>query len=96
MILQKWLTTNSRGTAKLTHTRPRMGADDVAIFLEIEIPDALFDKPHLMASIKVPQSAVPSKEITAEVTDNIEEAIKTVTGLEMRVSIATPPEDQSV
>ncbi len=71
-----------------------MSSDEVAIFLRIELPNALFEKPQLIADIKVPASAVPKNEITAEVIDNVEEAIKTATGLEMRVSIVEPPKEE--
>jgi hypothetical protein len=67
-----------------------MNVDEIAILLNLEIPDALFTKPKLIAEIKVPEKAVSQEQITAEVTDNIEEAIKSVTGLEMRVSIVEP------
>ena len=43
--------------------------------------------------MKIPDATVTQETINAEVTDNIEEAIKGVTGLEMRVSIVEPPEE---
>jgi hypothetical protein len=95
MILTKWLVTNRNGTSRLVGSKPYLKADEIAIYLEIQIPSGLFDKPRLVANIKIPESAVPAKEITAEVTDNIEEAIRTATGLEMRVSVvAAPSEDE--
>lgn len=96
MILTKWLVTNKNGTSRLVGSKPYLKADEVAIYLEIQIPSALFDKPRLTASIKIPDSVVPSKEITAEVMDNVEEAIKSVTGLEMRVTIANPVVEEEV
>jgi hypothetical protein len=67
-----------------------MNVDEIAILLSLEIPDALFTKPELIAEIKVSDEAVNQEQITAEVTDNIEEAIRSVTGLEMRVSVVEP------
>ncbi len=94
MIIRKWFVTNNRGTARLVGSKPQVRSDEVAVFLEIEIPNALFDKPRLVANIKIPESAVPAKEITADVTDNIEEAIRTATGLEMRVSVVGSNEEE--
>ncbi len=93
MILKKWLTTNEKGTARLTSQRPHMDTDEVSIYIEIEIPTALFRKPTLQAKMKIPEEVAITKEIDAEVTDNIEEAIKTLTGLEMVVSIKNPDEE---
>jgi hypothetical protein len=52
-----------------------MHVDAIAILLILRIPDALFTKPKLIAEIKVPEKAVNPEQITAEVTDIIEEAI---------------------
>jgi hypothetical protein len=90
MKIQKWLTIGANGTAKSSVNRPYMNVDEIAILLSLEIPDVLFTKPQLIAEIKVPEKAIAQEQITAEVTDNIEEAIKSVTGLEMRVSVAEP------
>jgi hypothetical protein len=93
MKVQKWLTISRSGSTKISVNRPYMGVDEIAILLNLEIPDALFTKPKLIAQIKVPEKAVAQEQITAEVTDNIEDAIKSVTGLEMRVSVVEPPEE---
>lgn len=94
MIFRKWLIVNERGTARIVGQRPKMNADEVAIFLEIELPNALFSKPQLTATLKIPAAAVPSSTINADVIDNVEHAIKTATGLEMRVSVVDPPDDE--
>lgn len=94
VIIQKWFVMNSRGVTKLATKRPRLNANEVAFFLSIEVPDALFERPLLTATIKIPQEAVPKNQITAELVDNVEEAIQSVTGLEMRVSVVEPPEEE--
>jgi hypothetical protein len=93
MKVQKWLTISSSGTAKISVNRPYMNVGEIAILFSLEIPDALFSKPKLVAEIKVPDTAVTQEQVTTEVTDNIEEAIKSVTGLEMRVSVVEPAEE---
>jgi len=93
MKIQQWLTISASGTAKISVNRPYMAVDEIAILLSLDIPDALFTKPKLVAEIKVPDTAVKPEQVTAEVTDNIEEAIKSVTGLEMRVSVVEPEQE---
>ena len=90
MKVQKWLTISRNGTAKISVNRPYMAVDEIAILLSLDIPDALITKPKLVAEIKVPETSVTPEQMTAEVTDNIAEAIKSVTGLEMRVSVVEP------
>jgi hypothetical protein len=96
MKIQKWLTISDTGTTKISVNRPYMNVDEIAILLNLEIPDALFTKPKLIAQIKVPDEAVSQETISAEVTDNIEEAIKSVTGLEMRVSVVDPEDGDTI
>jgi hypothetical protein len=96
MKIQKWLTISYTGTTKISVNRPYMNVDEIAILLNLEIPDALFTKPKLIAQIKVPDEAVSQETISAEVTDNIEEAIKSVTGLEMRVSVVDPEDGDAI
>ena len=52
--------------------------------------------PKLIVEIKVPDTAVTPEQVTTEVTDNIQNAIKSVTGLEMRVSVVEPEEGGSL
>jgi hypothetical protein len=70
----------SQWNCKNQHNRPSMHVDVMAILLILRIPDALFTKPKLIADIKVPEKVVNPEQITAEVTDFIKEAIKSVTG----------------
>jgi hypothetical protein len=80
MKIQKWLTISRSGTANISVNRPHMDVAEITIWLNLEIPDALFTKPKPVAEIKIPNEAVTQEQITAQVTDNIEQAIKSVTG----------------
>jgi hypothetical protein len=93
MIIQKWLVINSRGGTKLATKEPRLGVNEIAFQLKLDIPYTIFRRPMINAELKIPQDIVLPDQLTAEVTDNIEEAIKSVTGLEMRVSIVEPEEE---
>jgi hypothetical protein len=59
----------------------------------LEIPEAIFRRPRIHADIVIPSETVLPDKITVDMTGNIEEAIKSVTGLEMRVSVVEPPEE---
>lgn len=88
MIVKKYLVINSRGSVVPREKEPTgLKGNEVAVRLEIVIPDALFKRPLLRASLTIPNSAVPNTIIDANVADNVAELIKQATGLEMTVSV---------
>lgn len=85
-----YLAINSRGSARVTKARPALNYDEIEIGLDLVIPDALFDKPRLNAVVTVPPEAVNSPNIEATVADDIAEAVKTATGMEVRITMVRP------
>lgn len=89
MLVTAWLaikkTSNWRASVRCTKTQPALSSNEVAFKLNLELPDALFTKPRLEATISVPESAVSAPVIEAETIDNVAEAIKKATGLDVRV-----------
>lgn len=82
-----YLTVNSRGGVKVTKNRPNVDFDEISIRMDLDVPDMLFKKPQLTASITIPESAAVPKEIDVEMQDNIQNAIETATGLNVRLTI---------
>lgn len=78
-----------KGKKKSTYSKPNLDADEVAVKVVLELPEALFDKPTLQANIEVPEEAVTKPVIEAEVIDNIEEIIKQNTGFEVRLGVVS-------
>lgn len=78
-----YLKVNSRGGITTAKNRPGLDWDEVAISVNMEIPDMLFKKPQLNAPIVVPEIAAVPKEIDAEMCDNIQSAIETAVGLQL-------------
>ena len=90
MKVKHWLTVNSKGKARLTKSQPGLDWNEVSIQLEINLPDALFKKPRLEASITVPDEAAKTDVIKSVVTDNVADAIEQATGMTFAISIAEP------
>ena len=88
-----YLAVNSRGSAKVTQKRPALNYDEIEIGLELNIPDALFDKPRLNAVVMVPKEAVCAPDIEVNIADNIAEAVKTATGMEVHITMVRPESD---
>lgn len=75
-----------RSSARFVKTSPALDFNEIAVRLEIELPDELFAKPRLEATIKVPKEAVSAPIIPAEVIDNTQDIIKQSTGFEVRLT----------
>lgn len=74
------------GSIRTAKRKPACAADEVALKLSLEIPDTLFVKPTLEASITVPGPAGPV--LTAEVEENIAEIIRQQTGMSVHITAA--------
>lgn len=81
------------GSIKITKNKPSTNSDEIAVRLDLEIPDSLFEKPSLQVGISVPDLVKAGSEITADVQANIADIIKRETGL--TVSITAVEEDQA-
>ncbi len=92
MKIEKWLIINSKGAANLKVNKPRLASNEIAMQINIEVPDALFNKPVLVASIKVDDSAAASSLIESVVYDNVQEIIEETTGLNFDISIKSKTE----
>lgn len=79
-------TRRDAGSLKITKTRPSTDRDEIAIALDLDIPDSLFIKPVLQASISVPEGSPHGGTITADIANNIAEVIQQQTGFSVRVS----------
>lgn len=91
-----WIRINSRGSVHTSQGPPRsIGVDEVAMKINLELPNALFTKPQLEASLTVPNEAVNKEVLTPQVTDNIAQAIKQSTGLDMVIRIVDPAEEKT-
>ena len=88
MRLKAYLTVGRNGSLKITKGKPGLSWDQISIAIDLEVPIQLFKRPQLSASIVIPEEASITREITAEVIDNIESAIETHSGLKVKLSIS--------
>ena len=87
MNIERWLIINKCGTVRTTKGKPGLDWDEIAIMLDINLPDALFSRPRLEAKIFIPEEAALKEPITAGVIDNVQEAIQTATGLTFSINV---------
>jgi hypothetical protein len=79
---------------ELREREPKLKGDQLSLLLRLEVPNALFERPKLRATMKVPDEAVPQVNITPEITTNIEAIIRERTGLEMVVTLVDQPQEE--
>ena len=90
MKVRKWLTINNKGACRVTKGKPGLDWSEIAIHLDIDLPDALFNKPRLEAKITVPNEAAASDVISSVVSDDMKEAIEQATGLTFSIAVSRP------
>ncbi len=84
---------NARYTVRVTKSTPALASNEIAMKVDIVLPDAVFDKPAFSAKIVVPEDAVSQPVITAEVIDNVQEIIKQNTGFEVKLTLVEADEE---
>jgi len=78
---------NKAPNARLTVSSPSLDSHEVAVLINLDIPDELFTKPQLQASITVPVDSVTAPTIDAEVIDNIQETVSKAIGVDLSISV---------
>lgn len=90
MKIRRYLTVSSSGSTKVYKKRPGLAYDEVCIALDLELPNQLFAKPQLAASITIPPEAAAPAEIESEVVEEIAEAVKNATGIDVKITVVDP------
>ena len=84
-----YLIVNKTGRVRTTKTQPALSWDEISIHMNLELPDSLFKKPLLTAEVKVKDADVQPTVITPDMKNNIEEAIKQHSGVQVKLTIVT-------
>lgn len=90
MDFNVWVKFHPNKTPSTYKNQPAVGPDEIAMKVLFELPEALFKRPKLQATVTVPDSAVQTEVITAETVDNIEELVKQHIGMELKVQVVLP------
>lgn len=58
-----WLVASKSGNVRVFKNKPTMTTNDVAIRQVLEIPDAMFERPHFEIAVKVADDIVPREQV---------------------------------
>jgi hypothetical protein len=89
-----WLVINQYRAPRFVKNKPTLQADEIAIYLDVRLPDALFVKPTLQATVTVKDEAVTPEILTPDIVVNTAAAIEKATG--MKVEIRVVPQEKAV
>ena len=90
MKTQFYLVVNSSGSVSAKKNRPNLAWNEIAILMDLQLPNQLFQKPQLQGSILVEEKDVTPTQIDIETQNNIREAIESAAGMEVRLTIVNP------
>jgi hypothetical protein len=78
MKVNQWLAVNKNGITKVRKSKPYLDFDEIAIKIKLEIPDELFQRPSIEATITVQD--IPNTSIDPSIIINTKELIEQQTG----------------
>lgn len=87
MNTQGFLIVNSNGSMSIRKTKPALDWNEVAVRLEINLPDILFQRPQLEARIVVSDKAVNPIKIGPEILINTKDLIEQQTGMKIDLRV---------
>lgn len=94
MKVEFWVVVNSSGSVHTRKTKPDLSYNEVAVQIDLSLPDALFDKPQLKAELVVKEDQVTTYPVDATVTQDIKDAVKQTTGMDLSIRIVEQDEEE--
>jgi hypothetical protein len=74
-------------SVRVADKQPTLQPGEVATRQTLSVPSTLFEWPQLKASLTIPADKVAPAEITADVIDNIADAIRQAGGVDVKVTV---------
>lgn len=89
MKASAWLVVHDNGIRRMTKNRPPLEADELAVQVTVNIPDALFHRPIIEAVVKV-DSIETFPVVSSETVVHIEEQLRAAFGMDVSVVVREP------
>lgn len=80
-----WIAINKNGTMRIRKTKPDLNWDEIAIRMKLDVPDELFKRPQIDASLTI--TDVPNITYDPSIILNTKELIEQQTGAKINFTI---------
>jgi len=88
-----FLMVTANGSVRAVKSYRSISWNEVAIEQTVEIPDSIFKKPRISATVTIPPEAGTPSHITAEVAENVKAAIEAASGMQVRITVENPNDE---
>ena len=85
MKVEQWLSVNKNGITKVRKTKPFLEWDEIAIKIKLDVPDELFRRPTIEATLAIKD--VPNNAYDPEIVVNTKELIEQQTGAKINFTV---------
>ena len=89
-----YLAISQNGSVRSLKNQPSLNWNEISVGMSLDVPDKIFQRPVLQASIIIPEDVVMKTPLNAEVRDNVAEAIEQVTGLKFSIKVEESEEEK--
>lgn len=89
-----YLKVNNKGKVTASRNAPYLTKDGVSIYVGMVLPDVLFKRPQISATITVDQKNVTPFVINAETLNSVRDATQQSTEMEVKLTIEQPLNDK--
>lgn len=94
MRVNEWLIINKNGIKSTRKTKPSLAYNELAIKIYLDIPNELFERPTIEATLKVDN--IPNNAYKPELIINTAELIEQQTGAKIIFNVVTNENDKEV
>lgn len=88
MKISQWLAINKNGITRVRKTKPYLEWDEVAVKLLLDIPDELFRRPVIDATLTIRD--IPNNAYEPDIVLNTKELIEQQTGAKINFTVVQP------
>jgi shikimate kinase len=92
MLVERYLVVSSGGRVRVAKKRPGLASDEIAVYLSINLPNALWRKPSITARISLPEGQERTEEIEAKVVQEVRDYLLKGTDLKIELVVMPPAE----
>ena len=89
-----WLIIGKNGGIKLRRSKGSMSMTEVAVKINLQIPDEMFERPHLQATITLDPELVTPNTLDPQLVINTKDLIEQQTGAKIDFKILPVDDDE--